>query len=68
MNTYQKHIFTYQEKAIWEFLKDKTLREISEKSKLNITRVFRIKNFGGMRVDEMNKLQTYCDMIRHKWI
>ena len=53
------YIKTEEEIDVWRKLKDKTLREISNETGINITRVFRLKSYGGMLLTEYKILKNY---------
>lgn len=43
---------TQEEKHIWKLVGNKTLKEISDGTGINITRIFRLKSYGGMLLIE----------------
>ena len=53
------YLKTKEEINIWETLKAKTLKEISDGTGINITRVFRLKSFGGMLLIEKDIFNNY---------
>jgi len=53
------YLKTKEEINIWETLKARTLKEISDGTGLNITRIFRLKSFGGMLLIERDIFNNY---------